>query len=67
MSLRFPLCVFDAFTASDVTVSVSFRLVSRTVDQAAGLVARYRDKDNYYIVRANALENNIRLYKVERG
>jgi hypothetical protein len=66
-SLRFPLCVYDGFTAPDVTVSVRFKPVSGTVDQAAGLVARYRDKDNYYVVRANALENNIRLYKVERG
>ncbi len=66
-SVRFPLCVYDGFTASDVTVSVSFKPVSGTVDQAAGLVARYRDKDNYYVVRANALENNVRLYKVERG
>jgi hypothetical protein len=66
-SFRFPLCIYDQFTAPDVTVSVSFNPVSGTVDQAAGLVARYRDKDNYYVVRANALENNVRLYKVERG
>ena len=66
-SFRFPLCIYDGFTAPDVTVSVSFKPVSGTVDQAAGLVARYRDKDNYYVVRANALENNVRLYKVERG
>jgi Domain of Unknown Function (DUF1080) len=66
-SFRFPLCVYDGFTAPDVTVSVRFKPVSGTVDQAAGLVARYRDKDNYYVVRANALENNVRLYKVERG
>jgi hypothetical protein len=64
---RFPLCVYDGFTAADVTVSVRFKPVSGTVDRAAGLVARYRDKDNYYVVRANALENNVRLYKVERG
>jgi hypothetical protein len=66
-SFRFPLCVYDGFTAPDVTVSVRFKPVSGTVDQAAGLVARYRDKDNYYVVRANALEHNVRLYKVERG
>jgi hypothetical protein len=66
-SFRFPLCVYDGFTASDVTVSTRFKPVSGTVDQAAGLVARYRNKDNYYVVRANALENNVRLYKVERG
>jgi hypothetical protein len=37
------------------------------VDQAAGLVWRYQDGKNYYIVRANALENNVVLYKVENG
>jgi hypothetical protein len=66
-SSRFPLCIYEGLTASDVELSVRFKPVSGTVDQAAGLVARYRDKDNYYIVRANALENNVRLYKVERG
>jgi 3-keto-disaccharide hydrolase len=66
-SSRFPLCVYEGLSATDVEVSVRFKPVSGTVDQAAGLVARYRDKDNYYIVRANALEHNVRLYKVERG
>lgn len=66
-SARFPLCIYDALTAKDVALSVRFKPVSGTVDQAAGLVARFRDKDNYYIVRANALEDNVRLYKVERG
>ena len=66
-SSRFPLCIYDPLTATDVAVSVRFKPVSGTVDQAAGLAARYRDQDNYYIVRANALENNVRLYKVERG
>lgn len=66
-SYRFPLCVYDQLTATDVTVSVRFKAVTGTVDQAAGLVARFKDKDNYYIVRANALEHNVRLYKVERG
>jgi hypothetical protein len=66
-SSRFPLCLYDKLTATDVTFSVRFKAVSGTVDQAAGLVVRFQDKDNYYIVRANALEDNVRLYKVERG
>ena len=64
---RFPLCVYDKFTGRDVEVSVKFKAVSGKVDQAAGLVARLQDKDNYYIVRANALEDNVRLYKVVGG
>lgn len=66
-SYRFPLCVYDNFTAKDVMVSVKFKPISGKVDQAAGIVWRYQDKDNYYIVRANALENNVVLYKVENG
>jgi hypothetical protein len=42
ISFRFPLYVYDGLTAADVTVSVSFKPVSGTVDQAAGLVGRYR-------------------------
>jgi hypothetical protein len=64
---RFPLCVLKDFAARDVEVTTSFRAVAGKVDQAAGLVARYRDKDNYYVVRANALEDNVRLYYVAKG
>jgi hypothetical protein len=64
---RFPLCVLDGPVAADVDLSVRFRPVSGAADQAAGLVWRYQDKDNYYLVRANALEGNVVLYKVEKG
>lgn len=64
---RFPVCVYDEFTARDLEVSVKFKPVSGKVDQAGGIVWRYKDKDNYYVVRANALENNVVLYKVEDG
>jgi hypothetical protein len=66
-SYRFPIAVFNDVTARDVDISVRFRPVSGGVDQAAGLVWRYRDANNYYIVRANALEGNVVLYKVENG
>ena len=64
---RFPVCVYDGLTAKDVDVSMKFKPVSGRGDQGAGIVWRYRDKDNYYIVRANALEGNVVLYKVENG
>ncbi len=48
-------------------VTVKFKPISGRGDQGAGIVWRYRDKDNYYIVRANALEGNVVLYKVENG
>ena len=64
---RFPVAVVTGISAGDVDLSVRFRPVSGRVDQAAGLVWRFQDQDNYYIVRANALENNVVVYKVERG
>lgn len=66
-SYRFPVCVYDGFSGKDVDAGVKFKTVSGKKDQAAGLVWRYRDKDNYYIVRANALEGNVVLYKVQNG
>lgn len=66
-SSRFPLAIVDAPTAKDVKVSIRCRPMSGQVDQACGLVARYRDADDYYLVRANALEQNVRLYVVEAG
>ena len=64
---RFPIAALADVTAADVDLSVRFKPVSGRVDQAAGLVWRYRDEDNYYIVRANALENNVVIYKVDKG
>src|SRR5262249_522517 len=64
---RFPLAIWDAVSIRDGEVSVAFKTVDGIVDQAAGIVWRYADANNYYIVRANALENNGVLYKVEDG
>jgi hypothetical protein len=64
---RFPVAVVSDVTAADVDLSTRFKPVSGRVDQAAGLVWRFQNEDNYYIVRANALENNVVLYKVEKG
>lgn len=64
---RFPVAVLTGVSAADVDLSVRFRPISGRVDQAAGLVWRFQNEDNYYIVRANALEDNVVLYKVEKG
>jgi hypothetical protein len=64
---RFPVCVYDGLTAKDADISVKFKAISGRIDQGAGIVWRYKDKDNYYIVRANALEGNVVLYKVQNG
>jgi hypothetical protein len=64
---RYPLLVLDDFSAKDVDISVRFKPVSGKVDQAAGIVWRWQDKDNYFIARANALENNVVAYKTVAG
>ena len=64
---RFPLAVSDRISVQNGALTVKFKAISGVVDQAAGLVWRYRDPNNYYIVRANALENNVVLYKVQNG
>ena len=53
--------------AQDVDASVRFKAVSGRVDRAGGLAVRLRDADNYYVVRANALENNVNFYRVVNG
>jgi len=62
----FPWCVKDASLADGV-VEVKMKPVSGREDQAGGVVWRWKDGDNYYVARANALENNVSLYYTERG
>ena len=64
---RFPLAIWDRVLIRNGEVSVAFKPVEGSVDRAAGIVWRYQDPNNYYIVRANALENNVVLYKVQGG
>ncbi len=64
---RFPVAIADAPWLGDVRLSVRCKSVSGRVDQACGLVFRYRDENNYLITRANPLESNIRLYYVKDG
>jgi len=64
---RFPLAVYEPLPAQDVEASVRFKAISGKGDRAGGLAVRLTDADNYYVVRANALEDNVRLYRVVKG
>lgn len=66
-SNHFNVIVHEPIKAKDVTLAVRFKAVSGKIDQGGGFVWRFQDANNYYIVRANPLENNIVLYKVENG
>lgn len=63
----FPVLLMDAQRFSDVHVEVRFRPISGEIDASAGIVFRAQDDRNYYLVRANSLEDNLRLYAVEAG
>jgi hypothetical protein len=63
----FPLCIKDEVALQDGFVEVQFKSVSGEMDQAAGVIWRCADTNNYYLCRANALEDNVVLYKVEQG
>lgn len=64
---RFPLALAPASAFRDGLVRVRFRPIRGTKDQAGGLAVRFQDRDNYLLVRANALEGNVRLYRVVKG
>jgi len=64
---RFPVAVADAPSLKDLRLEVRCKAVSGKADEACGLVFRYRDPDNYYVARANALEDNVNLYRVSKG
>jgi CheY-like chemotaxis protein len=64
---RFPLLIADDGSFQDLDLSVRFKTVSGAVDRPAGLVFRLQDANNYYVIRANALEGNCRLYHVVAG
>ena len=63
----FNLAVADDTLQQDLDLSVKFKAVQGTNDQGGGLVWRYQDADNYYVARVNPLEDNFRVYKVEKG
>jgi hypothetical protein len=63
----FPLAIKNGTNIRDGFVEVKFKPVSGSEDRAAGIIWRARDADNYYVVRANALEDNVVLYKTVKG
>ncbi len=64
---RFPVAAAPSPTFTDGNVSVKCKAVSGHVDRACGIVFRYQDENNYYLSRANALEDNVRFYYVKNG
>ena len=66
-SAEFPAVSLDTKAYTDLTLITRFKPISGRQDQAGGLIFRAQDKDNYYILRANALENNVIFFIYQRG
>jgi len=66
-SATFPWCVRADASLADGWVETKFKPLAGKDDQAGGVVWRWKDGDNYYVARANALENNVSLYYTARG
>ena len=64
---HFPLLVFAGETFTDFTLTTKFKIVSGQVEQMAGIAFRVQDEKNFYVIRANALNRNVRFYKVVDG
>jgi hypothetical protein len=63
----FPWCVRDDMQVENGSVEVRFKPISGKEDEAGGVVWRWKDGSNYYVARANALENNVSLYYTLNG
>jgi hypothetical protein len=63
----FPWCVKKGASLADGFVEVKFKSEKGREDQAGGIVWRWKDGDNYYVARANALEDNVSLYYTAGG
>lgn len=63
----YPVCIKQGTRIQDGFVEVKFKALSGQVDQAGGVLWRCQDADHYYVARANALEDNLRIYRVKDG
>ena len=65
--LRFPLCISPQAVTRDFDATLRFKPISGTRAQVAGLMFRAQSANDYYVVRANSLDNSVRLYRMEKG
>ncbi|UFW46502.1 MULTISPECIES: family 16 glycoside hydrolase [Bradyrhizobium] len=63
----FPVAIKNGSSVRDGFVEVKFKAIAGSEDRAAGIIWRAKDADNYYVVRANAMEDNVVLYKTIKG
>jgi hypothetical protein len=64
---HFPLLVYEPTVFDDFTLTTKFKLVEGLAEQMAGIVFRLQDEQNFYVIRASGLGNNVRFYKMVAG
>ena len=64
---EFPVCIYQKASVADGFVEVKLKAVSGKEDQAGGVIFRVKDSNNYYIARANALEDSVVLFHTING
>ncbi len=64
---RFPMLIYDGETFRDFKLTVRFKIVGGAMEQMAGVVFRFQNESNFYVIRASALGHNLRFYKVVDG
>jgi hypothetical protein len=64
---RFPMLIYDKETFKDFKLATRFKIISGAAEQMAGIVFRYQNASNFYVIRASALGHNLRFYKVVNG
>ena len=64
---RFPLCISEQASGRDFDATLRFKPVSGSRDQVAGFMFRAQSANDYYVVRVSALDNSVRLYRMEKG
>ena len=64
---RFPMLIYDKETFDDFKLTTRFKIVGGVAEEMAGVVFRYQNSSNFYVIRASALGHNIRFYKVVNG
>ncbi len=63
----FPVCFKTDTNIKNGFVQVEFKPIAGKEDQAGGVIWRLQDANNYYIARANGLENNVTIYHTIKG
>jgi hypothetical protein len=64
---RFPIYVYDGQTFRDFKLTTRFEIIGGVAEQMAGLVFRFQNSSNFYVIRASALGHNVRFYKMVDG